>query len=313
MENKYSKFNPGPEHLETRDVEFPNGDIVEITGRFINRKKNTLKQAEMRASIAALYAQNLSIPAICVEVSEYFGLETQLTVGQVNNHVQAMLKHWEEQGLIHIDKKNALILASLHQVETAAWDGFFASKEGKATYNYTRAIERIRSNKQEALRERALLTRIKDENPEVFSEDELNDIEEWALHGRTLEDIQEGDVPSKATEQLMETINEKIKEYRKFEESLAGDKGWLNIILDCIDKRAKVFGSYKKDNEQDNPELEYAKMDDKEKQERIVSIFQRKAAELGVAPTQGTHLAEAAPLGGGDDEEVKSLDEGQVE
>ena len=279
-----------------------------------DKGRKRLRQAQMRSTIAALYAGDNTIAAIIEMTQEEFGLDEPLSVSQVKGHIKAQVDYWRIQGLKHIDDKQALVLARIDQIEELATNAYFLSMQGRMTYNFERQIERAREQKTQEKRRERIFTKSK---PKDIIDEEL-----WAETGeevrtREAQEILEGEAPNGNIEDFLVTTSEKLKEYKRFEDTGAGDAKFLAIMLDCVDKRCKLWGLYIRDKNQENPDSAFAAMSDTDKFDRIGVLLQgakeRLALNPGESVTESDPLAPQAPLGGfleekTEDEQVEAIE-----
>jgi hypothetical protein len=268
-----------------RRVEDPEHGITEATERREERgrqrvARDRLTVASMKAQIAVLYRDGIYLDEIAARVSAQFQLDPPLSPKTVQYHVQQMVEYWRGVGLKSMDEKQAMLLARIDQIEMLATEAYFASMQGKSVTNWERQIQRARSKAAE----RGNRERVKGDRMSAAAEGGLEAV-------RAVEDEQqEGQLPD-----ILVTTEEKIKEYERIEESPAGDPRWVTIMLDCVDKRAKLWGAYVKEMGADDPDREYAMLSDKERETRMATVLQnaaqRRQQRLGA-------LAPSAPLGG---------------
>lgn len=285
-------------------------EFDEMMSRSDKQTASRVRVAQRRARVAALYATNNTISAIIEQITEEFDLEVPPTVAQIRNDVRAQIEFWRAEGLKHIDEKQAIVLASIDNIEELARNAYFASMEGRVTHNFEKQIERAKAQKgQDKERERVFEERIRPidllEEQMFWEENPDNDLD--GSGPRTARQIRDNDLPNGRVEDFLVTTSEKIKEYKRFEATTAGDPRFLAIMLDCSDRRCKLWNLYVKDREAQNPDSAFAKMSDEDKQNRLGMIL--SAARNRIAPPP-THLAPEGPLGGRL-EEPKQLAEGE--
>jgi hypothetical protein len=232
--------------------------------------RDKLTVAQMKARMAALYAEGTYIEAIASQVSEEFGLEVPIVGKTVSYHIQNMLAHWRNLGLKSIDEKQAMVLARYDQLEMLAQQAYFASMGGKRVTNFERQIEMARSKK-----------RAKEIQEEVHEEAERQ------------EGAGERELMGHDPEGLVKVM-EKTKEYTREELSEAGDPRWVAIMVDINDKRAKLWGLYMKDRDVGDPDSEYAALTDEQRDQRLATVLHNAASRR--QQNMG-NLAPARPLG----------------
>lgn len=271
----------------------------EFEARTRQREARNFNRAKMRLYIASLYGDpDTTLSAIIESVQEEFELEVPLTVKQVQGHIKAQVEMWRKESLKHIDEKLAMVLARIEQIEELATEAYFNSMQGKVVHYYENQIDKARERKtQTKMRERAL----KKPTPET----DLLEEALWEEAERKAEASNSDDFGHTSMENMLVTTAQKIKEYKRFEETSAGDKGFLVIMLECARERAKLWGLYVKDKSLENPDAEFARLSDTDRAERMSVLVQGVKARMGL-PQRNTmaQLAPHQPLGG-----FKSLEE----
>jgi hypothetical protein len=238
--------------------------------------RDKITMAHMKAKMTAYWKDGDSYLEICEKVSDEFGLEDgdRLKPNNLHYHIKTEIARWKEVGLYNIDEKYAIALQRWSMIEALATEGFFASMRGKSVKNYEKQIERARSKEREKwLREQV----------EFEKQDAAKTNRKPKIHDVTAE-----------FEELA-IVSEKIKEYSRFEDNLAGAPAFLRILVDINDKRCKMWNLYARERDMATPDQEMARLSDDERNSRIGAVLmnvlnRKRQAKLGLAP--------AAPLGG---------------
>lgn len=265
---------------EYNDPEAGAQEALERRGGRERVARDRLTVANMKAQIAALYRDGVYLDEIAARVSAQFSLPQPISAKTVQYHIQQMVLYWRQAGLKSMDEKQAMLLARIDQIETLATEAYFASIEGRVTTNWERQISRARSKAAD----RARTVQVKGDRMSAAAEGGLEAVKEVE------EQQQEGQLPD-----ILITTEEKIKEYERIEENPAGDPRFLALMMDCVDKRAKLWGAYVKEHESNDPDREYALLSDSERETRMATILQQAAMRR---EHRRGNLAPSAPLGG---------------
>lgn len=265
-----------------------NGPPVRRRGRHapgtLGRDKITM--AEMKVQMTSLWKEQFTYVEIAERVNDEFGLvgEEAIKGAAVQYHIKTLLDTARKQSLMHVNERQALILARYDQIEMLATEAYFASMSSD-TINYERQIKRAKSKD----REKQLAADLKRERKRVERANIKRAKEHRPLLHATEPDPIVGDLPD-----LLETTAENIKEYQRTESKPAGDPRFLAMLIDITDKKARLFHLLNR-TDVENPDQELAKLPDEERRSRM-------AAVLHQAMTRRTNdkgaLAEAGPLGG---------------
>lgn len=248
--------------------------------------RDKLTMAEMKARMSALWKEGDTYPEIAQKVSDEFGLvgDARISSNGIAYHIKHQLEYWRTMGLLHIDERQAMILAKYEQLEMIATEAYFTSCQGKTTTHHQKQTERARSKDREAI----LLEQIRAERERrqenqrgtqptfdpIYNEEELKD--------------------------SLAIVQQKISKYTRKEENLAGDPKWVAILIDINDKRAKLWGLHSRKGP-DSDEAERARLTDQERDERLAAVLSAAASRK---QQQGdTNLAPPAPLGGWKEED----------
>ena len=254
-----------------------------MKGRLAGGVRDQLTMAEMKARMASLWKDGALYIDIAATVSDEFGLEGshRFNANSIHYHIKNLKKYWRDIGLLHVDERMSLILARYDQLEMLAMEAYFASCTGRNTTNYEKSIERARSRD----REKILREQIQQERERRSEE----------LHGNQKGKPQfEFQFDDGELEDTLVTTHERIKEYSRQEDNLAGDPKWISILVDINDKRAALWGM-KNRRGPTNEDQERAKLSDEQRDQRLAAVLN---AAIGRREKSKTNLAEMAPLGG---------------
>jgi hypothetical protein len=252
-----------------------------------NTGRDKLTMAEMKARMGALYKDGVSYVEIADTVSDEFGLEgsERFKGNAIHYHIKGLKDYWRAMGLLHIDERQSMILARYDQLEMLCMEAYFASCAGSEVRNYEKQIERARSkDREEILREQIRQEREARRN-NFTGDPRLKDNPKFQF------EIDNGEL-----EDMMVTTAEKIKEYKRTEEHLAGDASWVKLLIDINDKRAALWG-LKNKRGVDNDDQERARLTDEQRDERLAAVLSA-AAHRRANISGETNLAPPSPLGG---------------
>jgi hypothetical protein len=271
--------------------------------------RDKLTMAEMKARISSFWKDGDSYIEIADQVSDEFGLEGEhrLKPRNIGYHVSQMLASAKKLQMLHINERQALILARYDQIELLCTEAYFASMTSE-TKNYEKQIHRAKSKD----RGKQMVEDLKRERERIS---EINSRLSAQKQKRIREDPLDdplGDLPF-----ILRKTSEKVKKYKRTESKPAGDPRFLQMLIDINDKRAKLWGLLNRSDNAD-PDQELAKLSDEERQSKIASLIH--AAKMRITGDTGA-LAPASPLGGfqeGDEPETHELvehaeDEGQID
>jgi hypothetical protein len=259
-------------------------------GRLAGGVRDKLTMAQMKARMASLWRYGDTYIEIAEQVSNEFSLpdEERITANSVHYHITQMIKYWREKGLIHIDDKQAAILARYDQIELLAIEGYFASCMGKKTTMYDKQIERASTGKN-----------LKSLSSDVATKrDKVRENGNRSRGGRPNSDLLNDPridyFGSGEIKDILVLTGEKIKKYRRMEETPAGDPRFLSLLIDINDKRAKLFGLGKVNTT--NGDQELARLSDEDRSKRLVAVINQAIRRVRGGPSEA--LASPAPLGG---------------
>lgn len=265
----------------------PLTEVSKINRHRHNNNKDIMTQAQIKASMAGLWRDGTSYDDIAERINEEYG--TNLAPSSIQNHIKSMLRYWRNLTLARVDEKQAMVLAKIEQVEELATMAYFASMSGKTVTMVQKQIDRAKSKENE----KELRKRTKKERRDMKK-----------ARGKHAEDV-----PLIVNDDggLLDSLiitQEKIKEYIRKEENAAGDPRFLQIILDCNNRRAQIWGLFNNKTPED-ADSAMVKLTDEDRQKRLEAILntaaQRRSADVGA-------LAPASPLNGfGVDEEGNDL------
>lgn len=306
--NNYEDYRAGVDPIDLDKHDKANG-ALEVLPSSIGKKfvksraagttRDLLSQAQLKAGIAGLWRDGAGYEDIANRVSEEYGVN--ISKDTVHYHVKNMLKFWRDLSLERVETRMAMLLARIDQIDALASEAFFRSLQGKTTEYYDKQVDKARSKefgKQllDTIKEEQLhlkKTRNKKKKKKGEAQDLFDEYEQQRTMYEALDSLinaDDGDILDKLI-----ITQEKIKEYVRTEDNVAGDPRWLTIMLDCNKQRAQLWGiPQKQDLTQDG---QLARLSDAERSSRIVAILTtaktEREAQLGT-------LAPASPLGGFD-------------
>lgn len=254
-----------------------------MKGRLAGGVRDQHTMAEMKVRMSALWRDGELYHVIAEKVSDEFGLEgdKRLTANGIHYHLKNMKEQWRAMSLLHIDERQALVLARYDQLEMLITEAYFASCAGRSTKNFEKQIQQARSKKREK------------ELQEGIREDYEGRVNHKNKNNAALQfEFDDGDLP-----ETLVLTEEKIKRSRRREETPAGDPRLLAQLIDINDKRAALWGLKSKTIQTDDAER--AALSDEQREERLAAVLQtvmnRKTSGGSLA---NTNLATPAPLGG---------------
>jgi hypothetical protein len=258
-------------------------------GRNKGNGSNDLQLAQMKAHMSLMWANGESYPAIAEQISDTFELEGEdrLSANNIAYHIKQMLKLWRERSMVHMDDKQAAVLARYEQIESLATEAYFASMQGQKTTVYKKQMEKARSKEREA----ETVAQYREEKRKIMERNKKRKKKGKKL--LPLPKLEDFDM----MDQLIET-QEKIEEMEKMEEKRAGDPRFLQIIVDINKQRAHLWGLLHK-----TPELggNETKMSDEDKLKRLANLISGAKSR---AEDQMGRLAPPGPMGGFEAEDV---------
>lgn len=287
--------NPGLIRFRGEEIVTDESEAEKAQRREAYRQRRT-QLARLRARCSALYANGMYMTEIIETVNTDFELyDAPLEAADVRRYIDEQVRFWRKEGTKHIDDKKAMMLAKIDMIEEMATNAYFASMEGRSTYTYEKQLNSVKTqNEQDALRENGLPNSYETKQRKPLMNRVQDSFEDaWADVPIKSDDLRptftDGNLPNSLL-----VLNEKIKEFRRLETNKAGDPRWLKLMLDCIEKRAKLWGLYVKDAIADDDDRQFARMTDKERMGRVGNILEQVAGR--VAAKQPALLASAGPL-----------------
>lgn len=253
-----------------------------MKGRLAGGVRDALTMAEMKTSMAALWKDGELYQVIADKVSDEFGLtgDKRLTANGVHYHLKNLKQQWRDMSLLHVDERQALILARYDQLELMITEAYWASTKGKTTKNFERQIQQARSKKRE------------EELREEIAEDRASKVNGRNKRNPALQfDNGDGDLP-----EILMLTEERIKRSKRKEQNPAGDPRWMHMLIDINDKRAALWG-LKNKKVALGGDAEMAALSDEQREERLAAVLQQ-VIQRKATGTGNTNLAPAAPLGG---------------
>lgn len=256
------------------------------------KRKNKLLTAQIKARVTAMFRDDMDRHAIVRAISEEFGLteEEEISPAFITRSVNDAVTYWKEKSMLHIDERQALVLARLDQIEVLATEAYFASCKGKKTTIFEQQLERGHNNN--GMEDIENVQRSKREYNKSFN----TRVSDVSVRARDYQFMADGDI-----EDLMEETAQKIKKIIRIEKNPSGDPRFLNIVLDINEKRAKMWGLYeRKDRDKDN-EQTLARLPDEVREQRILAILhtaKNRSKDLTDLGGKSGMLASPQPLGG---------------
>lgn len=254
-----------------------------MKGRLAGGVRDQHTMAEMKVRMSALWRDGELYQVIAERVSDEFNLEgdKRLTANGVHYHLKNMKEQWRAMSLLHVDERQALILARYDQLEVLITEAYFASCAGRTTKNFEKQIQQARSKGREK------------ELQEDIREEYAGRVNHRNKNNAAMQfEFNDGDLP----ETLILT-DERIKRSKRREETPSGDPRFLTMLIDINDKRAALWGLKSKTIQTDDAER--ASLSDEQREERLAAVLQtvlnRKTSGGSLA---NTNLATPAPLGG---------------
>lgn len=220
-----------------------------------NSLHDELSLAEMKARITSLWKQQKeSYIEIAEKVSDEFGLEGEqrLNFNNIHYHIKAQMRQWNELSRANVDERMAAILTRYDQLDGIALDAYIASMQGRSTYYHKKQVDKARGKE----REKWIIEQIKAEREQARDE------------GRMVDPQILGDL-----EEILITTQERTEEFRRDEDTPAGDPRWVAMMVDINDKRAKLWNLYRRDDGIGNADQEAARMSDDDRRARITAML----------------------------------------
>lgn len=261
-----------------------------MRGRLAGGVRDKLTMGEMKARMASLWKDGETYLEIANKVSDEFGLvgDERFKANGIHYHMKNLLEYWRSVGLLHIDERQAMILARYDQLEMLCMEAYFASCTGTLTSNYEKQVEKARSKEREAQLREIIAEERERKKGSMNPNHRDNPMFQFDLSDGELADI-------------LVITSEKVKEYTRTEENLAGDSKWVRLMIDINDKRAKLWGLLNRKGP-DSDDAAMAKLSDEQRDERLAAVLSsalhRRAKGAG-----DTNLAPPAPLGGWENQE----------
>lgn len=263
---------------------------VNTQRRSLRRKttqgRNKMELAEIKASMAALWKQDNTYVEIAMKINEEFNISEDETfsANSVSYHIKSLLDANRKSAMLHINERQAMILARYDQLEMLATEAYFASMESKTTH-YERMIKRAKTKD----RMQEMVKSLERGRKAVDNENKKR-----AKNHRPKIKFQEPDPIIGEMPDILQQTAENIKEYSRLEEKPAGDPRWIAMLIDITDRKAKLFGLLNR-SDVANPDQELAKLSDEERRARMAAVLHTAMTTR----TQDTGmLAPAGPLGG---------------
>lgn len=263
-------------------------------GRMAGGVRDKMTMLEMKAYMASLWKNGDTYAEIAERVSDEFGLvgDERFKANSIHFHMKNMLEYWRQVGLLHIDERQAMVLARYDQLEMLATEAYFASCQGKSTSNYKKQVDMARSKEREKILR------------EQIAEERARKKSERTGHGKDNPKFDFEFNDGELAESMLLT-KEKVEEYTRHEETPSGDPRWVSILVDINDKRARLWGLLSKKGPA-NEDQERARLTDEQRDERLAAVL--SAAMHRKAQGQ-TNLAPPSPLGGWTDEDQTTITE----
>lgn len=248
-----------------------------------NRKTrlDSITHQRLTAQITGLYKDGKYLGEITEQINIEYGLENEraLTSENVRDVIRAQVDYWRKAGLWSIDEKMAYALARNDQIEALAYESFKLSCQGKKTVFFEKKINRAKATSPK--------------NPKIESrreaEEEMRPEFEQSLLTKEEDPKRLGKI-----EELLTITGEDLKEYTRIEANEAGDPRWLVIMQNCGKERAKLWGLYTKEKE-NNQDEEFARLGNEERAKRISAILAEAKMRR---ENYVSNLAPSSPLGG---------------
>lgn len=203
------------------------GSMIPTEPQYEGRERKMLRRNEMwerRMQMAAMFAAGKYLTTI----AKKFGV----SISTVSKEISQLVAEYQAKALKSVGTRVAEEEALIYMIQLEAINAWFESKEGKITNTSKRAIEIKskgtklgRGRKGKEIGPRKVIWETQDELDAAFGDTE-EEFDPFAENGEGKEG------------QLIEAT--------KKEETSPGDPRFLQIILDCSDRRAKLFNLYPK-------------------------------------------------------------------
>lgn len=233
-------------HIKQGDghVKTPQEGSVARRGYPMKRTKSyQLQTAQRRLRMAAMCADGASLRAIAAEEN--------VSHNYVADEINALIADLNQQALETLNVKVAREIAVINMVQLEATIAFYESKEGKIT-NMHRRKKEVRSAFVNT-NSRAKFNTVK--SPEALGMTALGVQQKTrstiaSLFAETppLEPDFEPQAQQQAPSGVIQLPVESEEEYERIEMS-AGQREWLTVILECVEKRCRIQGLYKEGEE----------------------------------------------------------------
>jgi transposase len=176
--------------------------------------------AERRMQMAAMFAKGKYLTTI----AKHFGVSA-ITVGK---EINKLVAEYQEEAKGHIGEKIAKEELLLYMVQLEAINAWFESKEGKIVNTHKRALQ------------------IKSVGKQFGNGRKGKQMSQAMVKATILQELDSAFGDPEPTDEMRVTNRDENEEEWDKHETSSGDPRFLSIILDCHDRRAKLFGLYPK-------------------------------------------------------------------
>jgi CRISPR/Cas system CMR-associated protein Cmr5 small subunit len=236
---------------------------------------------QRRSRMAAMCADGMMLSAIADE----FGV----SASYVSQEIQKMVEDLQNQALETMGHKIAREIQVLNMVQLEATIAWFESKEGKVT-SVKRRKREIRSAFQKQSRNRAINT-VKPINLVESGRAIRSQFASLFEDSPPVEDLEAAQpapdpnaVPTRDDmAQIVQLPIETEEEYER-EETSSGAPEFLRIILDCSDKRARLLGLYK--GQEEGGYETYTNLTNEQRADRLTALVQDLRAAKAIVDSQ---------------------------
>lgn len=273
-------------------------------GRLAGGVRDRILMAQMKAGMAALWADGHSFKEIAERVSDFYELEGdhRMTDKSIQYHLRNMLLYWQQKGLALIDERQAAVLARFEQIESLAVEAYFASMEDESTTHISSQIEKglsYNGQRETVKGNRGRSEKNKTRQGKAYRDPKL------FIDGTTDAEDNPLDISSWGDDLVV--VSHKTNESTKIKQNNAGDPKFLNIMVNINAQRARILGLFNRTDRGGDATSEAAKLSDEQRQARIATILSAARERRNKSANM---LADAAPLGGHADGE--EMPDGQV-
>lgn len=239
------------------------------------RGKDNILMAQMKADMAALWANGDKYDDIAERISDRYNLDgdQRITSYTIHYHIKSMLEYWRQKGRALIDERQAIILARFDQLEALALEAYFESKQGQTTKSRERQIDRIRDKDQVS----SALEREREGRDGNKRKKELF--------------IETGDL---SDNDIYLELHQRVKKTTRTTDNHPGDVKFLNLIFSINRERGKILGLYNRKDQPDG-DREAAKLSDEQRQDKLLTLI---SAARDRHEKKASMLADPSPLGG---------------